>query len=362
MGDYHRARWKALQEVTTSYAADLGAGDKLYQWNNTEAVEGYYLLSNKPVNQPDWFNRVRNFYHIIRKRNTQVLCIAGYGQPEYIVFILLSKLLGRKVILFAESWYMGNILLDQVKGWFLRLTCHGILASGKRAKQHFSKRLGYPESKIHLGYSVVDNPHFAQKITASAKQKVNQLIHQPVLESAGNGEEEDKRILLCIARFAPEKNLLQLIQSFQASRLNHEWQLVLVGGGPLEEELKQAIHSASVRLLPWQTYKLLPAIYQQAACFILPSTFEPWGLVVNEAMAAGLPIIASDQCGCVPELVQKTNGLTFDAANKDSLVETLNHFSSVSNQELKTMGEASRKIIQDFTPQTWANSIVELTS
>ncbi len=360
MGDYHRARWKALQEVTTTYAADLGAGDTLYQWNNTEAAAGYFLLSNKPVNQPDWYNRVKNFLHLVSGQSINVVCIAGYGQPEYLVFIILGKLLGKKVILFAESWYAGNTITDKLKGLFIKLFCNGILASGKRAKNHFSKRLGFPEHKVETGYSVVDNEHFTKVAAPSQREAVKQLFFQKALPSTCAEEEYFSPVLLCVARFAPEKNLQMLIEAFQESQLVSNWQLVIVGGGSEEDALNKAIKSDAVTLLPWQPYELLPALYQQASCFILPSTFEPWGLVVNEAMAAGLPVIASEQCGCVPELVKETNGYTFEAEDKASLVETLNHLSTVSQRELKTMGEASGKIIQDFTPQSWAKRIIEL--
>ena len=106
MGDYHRTRWKALQNTweASVFAADLGAGDKLYGWHTTQA-EQYILLSEKPLNKRDGFNRIRNFTKYIRTHNIEYVCIPGYGRLEYIVMLLLCKIRGKKVLLFAESWY-----------------------------------------------------------------------------------------------------------------------------------------------------------------------------------------------------------------------------------------------------------------
>ncbi|MFT3738841.1 MAG: glycosyltransferase family 4 protein [Breznakibacter sp.] len=284
MGDYHRARWYALQSIIGKdhcFAADMGAGDGLYQWANTNDTN-YFRLSEKPVEQVSTQEALRQFKAIVRSYRITHVCIPGYGRPCYVSMLLWCRMKGIKVLMFAESWYPGNSLADLLKGWLVRTSADVCLVSGKRAATHFAQRLGYPASRVIEGYSVVDNHHFASAISTPK-------ITPPQL--------------LCVARFAPEKNLQMLIDAFQASQLSKTWQLRLVGGGSLKEQLRDQISIPSIILENWISYDMLPAMYAQASCFILPSRFEPWGLVVNEAMAAGLPSYSFGCGGCIARFI-----------------------------------------------------------
>ncbi|MEJ2070311.1 MAG: glycosyltransferase family 4 protein [Syntrophobacterales bacterium] len=97
-----------------------------------------------------------------------------------------------------------------------------------------------------------------------------------------------------------------------------------------------------------------------ASVFILPSShLEQWGLVVNEAMASGLPVLVSSACGCVPELVQEgVNGFSFDPSDREGLARLMLKMSS-QEAELKTMGEASRRLIADWSPEVFAQNLFQ---
>jgi glycosyltransferase involved in cell wall biosynthesis len=102
----------------------------------------------------------------------------------------------------------------------------------------------------------------------------------------------------------------------------------------------------------------LPAYYGLAQVFILASShFEPWGLVVNEAMAAGLPVLVSKACGCAVDLVQEgVNGFTFDPYDVQGLARLLEKMSS-REVDLPAMGAASRRLIADWTPGVFAQNL-----
>jgi glycosyltransferase involved in cell wall biosynthesis len=343
MGDYHRARWRAFQGVMegTVYAADLGGIDQLYGWATTKKEENYFLLSHRRPEQVD-LKRFFRFVHIIRKHQIQSVCIAGYGRMEYLMFLAYSKLTGRKVILFAESWYEGTSLGDTLKKIVLRLTCDGFLVSGERARHHFIRRLEIPAERVLPGYSVVDNAHF--KIPDERKA-------------------DREKILLCVARFVPEKNLSFLIDCFKESKLpHHNWKLFIIGGGPLKEKLTTEVDDKIIQLLPWQTYNELPLYYHRASVFVLPSLFEPWGLVVNEAMAAGLPIILSREVGCLPDLLQdgNANGWSFQSSNKNDLIGILDQIAAMGPQQLEQMGKKSEETISSFSTSTFAECLKRL--
>jgi len=316
------------------YSADLFSSDNLYLWENTNS-EKHTCLSDNTKNSWEIFKK---FKSAVLDNGIDVVCIPGYQQKIYLLFILWAKIKGIKIIMFAESWYRSNIIIEFCKSVFLRLSVSSFFVSGERAKKHFIENLHIPERKVAIGYSVVDNNHFRQALKL---------------------EKNEKPTLLCVARYAKEKNLGLLVAAFKKSELHDNWQLQIVGEGPLRETLLVE-QDDSVQFSGWKSYKDLPRLYSSADCFVLPSVFEPWGLVVNEAMAAGLPIIISNQCGCVPELFNSKNGWIFDTNNVEELIKIMNDLSVKNTREIQCMGLESSKIIENYSCETWANTIVEL--
>lgn len=343
MGDYHRARWSALAVWLGDdrcLAADLGLEDGIYHWEGT-TNPNHKVLVHKPVNEIKTWEAFRAFRRLVIDRHITQVSIPGYGRPAYLLMLAWSRLTGRKVFMFAESWYPGGLIKDYLKGFFLRLFTHRCFISGERARSHFVDRLKYPESRLQTGYSVVDNRHFQG-------ERDSQPPHHP----------EGRRILLCVARFVREKNLVLLLEAFKKSSLANSWKLVLVGGGPLQEELEELARGAPIELRDWIGYSNLPALYHQASCFILPSRFEPWGLVVNEAMASGLPLILSESVGATPDLlIEGGNGWSFDPESQEQLVGLLDRLAVTPPQELRGMGECSQEIIRHYSLLAWASSL-----
>jgi glycosyltransferase involved in cell wall biosynthesis len=338
MGDYHRARWKALQEhipAVDVYAADLVGSDRLYSWNSTANDSHYVRLSNSP---PDKFDikRIVRFIRFLSTSNIATICVAGYGRPEYIFFLVWGRVTGRKVIMFAESWYPSSSIFDKLKALLIRSCCHGVLVSGERALKHFSQRFNLSQKRLKIGYSVVDNTHFSN--AAPSQQRLQ---------------------LLCIARFATEKNLQLLIRSFCNSSLaTSNWELKLVGGGPLEPELRSAAEGKPVTVLSWQSYDDLPRLYSEASVFVLPSVFEPWGLVVNEAMASGLPVVLSREVGCMPDLLREGhNGWAFTGTHEGELTRIFDKIAALTPAQLKEMGNASKAIIDTYSLGFFASNL-----
>jgi glycosyltransferase involved in cell wall biosynthesis len=132
----------------------------------------------------------------------------------------------------------------------------------------------------------------------------------------------DQLTYLYVGRLSPEKGLQTLIRAFAnvRSELDNA-KLVLVGSGPQREQLellvKELCLSSSVEFRGSMDVDRLAEQYASATCLVLPSTSEPWGLVVNEALHYGCPVLVSDKCGCVPELV--VDGVTGYAFNTDDI-------------------------------------------
>jgi glycosyltransferase involved in cell wall biosynthesis len=100
-----------------------------------------------------------------------------------------------------------------------------------------------------------------------------------------------------------------------------------------------------------------PVFYALADAFILPSLWEEWGLVVNEAMASGLPVIVSKTAGCATDLVQEgVNGFTFDPGNVEQLAQLMRQISALKSFRLSEFGDASRKIISNWGCDVFAHN------
>lgn len=342
VGDYHAARFLALEKAKSRsqvFIADLGGADGLYKWKNPLANHrNYFCLSSKKVEEPDLLSRFSAFRKLVTSNQIQTIGLSGYGRPEYRLMLVWCWWNNMNVILFAESWYGSNKWINGLKGWFLRKTCSGFLVSGRKAETHFLSNLKMGSLPIEKGYSVVDNEHFASIV-----------------------EVEREKILLCVARFSPEKNLERLIMAFQQSELRITWKLKIVGGGPQKAHLQSLIHGdTQIELSDWLSYQALPYLYAQAAFFILPSSFEPWGLVVNEAMAAGLPVAVSTSCGCYLDLVDVRNGFIFEATDLESIVFVLNQIAAMKPIEFELMGKRSKETIAQFRPEDWASHFLKL--
>jgi glycosyltransferase involved in cell wall biosynthesis len=282
--------------------------------------------------------------------------VPGYYNTVGLTATVWGRVHGVRTILMSEStaddhprsWWRERLKILLVRALF-----DAAIVGGRRAAQYLVS-LGFPADKIAFGYDVVDNDFFSRGTEALRR------------DSAPDAEGLPRRYFLYAGRLAPEKNLSALIQQFSTYRARGgEWDLVLVGQGPLGTNLRDEaqrdgcaahIHFAGFK----QGAELLPP-YAFASCFVLPSTREPWGLVVNEAMASGLPVIVSTRCGCSDDLVEHGgNGFIFDPAREDELVDCMMRMSAMSDEERARMGQRSREIIANFSLERWASEVVRL--
>jgi 1,2-diacylglycerol 3-alpha-glucosyltransferase len=222
---------------------------------------------------------------------------------------------------------------------------------GGRRHIEYLVELGMPRDRIFTGYDVVDNAYFERR--AFEIRNSNPPQADEIREKHGLPE----NYFLASARFIEKKNLPRLIRAYAEYREKPEltgsapWDLVLLGDGPLRETLNSQLSTlnlhANVHLPGFKAYNELPVYYAFAKAFVHASTTEQWGLVVNEAVASGLPVIVSDRCGCVPELVQG-NGFTFDPFDEHELAERLLRLASLTDDERKRLGDVGCKIAANF--------------
>ena len=109
-------------------------------------------------------------------------------------------------------------------------------------------------------------------------------------------------------------------------------------------------------------YDELPRYLAFAKAFIHVPISEQWGLVVNEAMASGLPVVVSDACGCAPELVKgKGSGAVVNAGDELGIAAAMNRLVGMSQIGRREMGRRAKKVIAEFTPDTFRDQCIDLS-
>jgi glycosyltransferase involved in cell wall biosynthesis len=230
------------------------------------------------------------------------------------------------------------------------------LVGGQRHVEYLVE-LGMPRERIFTGYDAVDNAYFARRALEIRDSEFETRKKYGLPEN----------YFLASARFIEKKNLPRLIRAYAEYRRrsavsggNAPWDLVLLGDGPLRETLETQLSTLNLHMhvhLPgFKQYDELPVYYALAKAFVHASTTEQWGLVVNEAVASGLPVIVSNRCGCVPELMAD-NGFTFDPLNEDELAARLLEMASLSRDQLEELGEASRRIAAQLGPDRFSEGL-----
>ena len=208
--------------------------------------------------------------------------------------------------------------------------------------------------KIAFGHNVVGSEHFCKGSDAARHNAASLRKHYGLPES----------YFLATGRFIPAKNFVLLLQAYRGyvDKANGEpWSLVLCGDGEDRESIKASVRALGLEsrvVLPgFVSYGECPIYYGLASVFVHPSTVEPWGLVVNEAMASGLPVLVSNHCGCVPELVNEgVNGRTFDPTSVEEMTTCMLDVHQ-HETDLQNMGNASRDIVADFGPERFGEGL-----
>jgi glycosyltransferase involved in cell wall biosynthesis len=211
---------------------------------------------------------------------------------------------------------------------------------------------GFKKEQIFYGVDVVDNKFWTKD--------------RGYLENTVSGF-SGRKYFLSVGRQVPKKNLLFLLNAYSKYRQlhNNPLSLVLVGEGTETEKVSNFIlkHDLNevVEMQPFLTPGELKSVYQNASWFILPSIIgETWGLVVNEAMAAGLPVLVSDQAGCANVLVKEgVNGFVFSPENGDALADLLYKVSKMDETDRRSFCKSSAEIISEWDLDRFCKGITE---
>jgi len=269
----------------------------------------------------------------------------------------IAKFSNTKTILWEQnSFYTTNTFLKKLikKIYINDAIFDKFIAYGDHVKElilNFN-----PKAEIYTALSPIYNEKYRNNYLRLNRKK--NLIKRKL------GIKPEEKVILYVGRFVTEKNLFSLLSAIEKLKNNdsYPFKLLLVGGGDLEISLKEEINHSGldneVILVPFQGFNKLSMFYTAADLFVLPSSFEPWGLVVNEAMNFNLPVVVSDRVGCANSLVKDgCNGYVFSLNNNDELAEKIGK--ALDNADL--MGKKSAEIIENVSFQQVCKTIVSMT-
>ncbi|CAN5773254.1 hypothetical protein BH11VER1_BH11VER1_10750 [soil metagenome] len=285
-----------------------------------------------------------------------VTWIHGWGQPYNLASFLEASHAGVQIIMQAETHLRclrGSVLRKFLHRFFLQKLfkkVHHFLAIGT-ANREFYLSYGVDSEKISFMPYTVDNQFFRQK-SETAISRMSDLKADLQLNA-------DRPVVLFAGKLIKAKAVDILIQALSLTSIGlpekQHPQLVIVGDGELKtslEALANKLLPGDVRFAGFRNQSEMPALYSLCDVFVLPSDFEPWGLVVNEAMNAGKPIVVSDRVGSHFDLVQSgVNGAVFPSNNPEALATAL-HPLIVHEETRRSAGRASlNRIAQWGIPQ-----------
>jgi glycosyltransferase involved in cell wall biosynthesis len=332
--------------------ADVGFGQRL-SWD-TPLLEGYhavFLPNLRRTKQAGGFLSLINvaFVRELKKNQYDALWVHGHRYATYLLGILAANLFRISVLMRCETHLLlsRSTVKRALRGPMMRLfytqLCDRCLPIGTRNREFYLAHGVRSEHLFDVPYTV-DNTYFTQSTAKYAEQRDAIRIEL--------GLPTDRPIILFASKFSQRKRPMDLLQAYEQLRHKEiDAALVMIGSGELEAALREYAATRpvpDVHFMGFRNQSELPRFYAISDIFVLPSEDEPWGLVINEAMCGGLPIVASEEIGAVSDLVRpETNGLTFKSGDVSQLTAHLQRL--VTDEALRRrMGIQSLALIREW--------------
>lgn len=225
---------------------------------------------------------------LLRENKDSFVLFDGYGLKTNMLGLLYYKLLGKRRYVNVDGYALGekkNRIKDLLKRWIISSLCTDFFASSIKTKEHLIEN-GANGDRIcvHNFSSVTADRIIKEPLSFEKKLELRKKL----------GISSEKRIVLGVGNFIPRKRFEDLILACKNVKADHD--LYFLGGKPTEEYLKLIGDDPNVHFIDFVPPEEVDQYYLASDLFVLPSQTDVWGLVINEAMASGLPVISSDNC------------------------------------------------------------------
>ena len=308
----------------------------------------YKLLHEGALEDLGVWKRVVGIIKAIKVFKPTVVNLTGYYDLASWVVLFYCKIKGIKTILSNESTegdHSRNKVKEFIKSLIIR-QFDGFFNFGTLSKNYLLSLGGRPEQML-VNQNCVDN-------VALKSVYDNSIVDRKAVQQKLGLAPKN---FIFVGRLIEFKNLFRFLEAFGIAqqKSNLDWGVIILGDGELKTDLQGFVIQKNIQKISFQqgvSWQQVPEYLALSDVLVLPSYSEPWGLVVNEAMACGLPVLVSEKCGCAIDLVQRgENGYTFQPENLEELTEKLLLFMEMKEDELKKMGTISEKIIEEYSPK-----------
>jgi glycosyltransferase involved in cell wall biosynthesis len=282
-----------------------------------------------------WLVLTRGLGDRLRRFAPDAIGVGGWNQPAFLRALAYAKTRRMPILSWVESTARdergGRVPIELAKRALVR-SYDGFFVPGQ-ASFEYVRSFGVDADRIAVAPNAIDASVFD-----------------------GPREAEDDTVrFLYVGRLDPEKGLDVLLRAFEHVR----GELVLVGSGSAERELR-ARAGERVRFTGALPRDEVAAWYRRADAFVLPSRSEPWGMVLNEAATAGLPLVATEGVGAARELIEDgVNGFRVPVGDERALAEALRRLADDATFRIAA-GSRSRELVSRLTPETWAEQVAGL--
>lgn len=332
-----------LSDLTVFYERS-SASDRDQKWKGNVAAtytERYIKLKPLGTDRSIGFGLVK----AIKKQKFDVLILSGYASPSVMFAIAYCK--RKKIPYYIESdggfckkdrfpkSLLKKFLLSKAKGHFV--TCEEY--------KNYLLTLGVEESRIHKYpfTSLKSEDILLKTVSAEEKKRLREKL-----------KINEEKVILTVGRFINIKGFDILLKSVR--NISKDIGVYLVGGVPTEEYLllQKDLRLKNIHFVDFKSKNELKEYYKAADLFVLPTRGDVWGLVINEAMACGLPIVTTNKCIAGLELVKNgENGYLVEKDDPEGLADRIKDI--IENEEVcSKMGERSLAVIGDYTVENMA--------
>ncbi|MEZ4800751.1 MAG: glycosyltransferase family 4 protein [Flavobacteriales bacterium] len=278
---------------------------------------------------------------LIDENNYDLIFCGGWSDEGYIQIVKNNKSIP-SLIGFDKQW-LGSTK-DQLATLYLRWKVkphfNFAFVPGMQQKK-FAMKMGFKSEEVHMGAYVGESARF-------------ESVFQKRLAS-----NQVKKKIFFVGRYAPEKNIQRLWQAFTEwkGRSSNEWELHCIGTGVLWEQRPDNSFIFHHGFL--QGDALLNTI-EDGAVFILPSHYEPWGVVVNEFAQSGYALALTPAIGAATYFNTPKNCWMFEASSSENFIELFERINATSTEQLLAMGVESHKLAADLNEEQYAQSILKM--
>jgi glycosyltransferase involved in cell wall biosynthesis len=313
----------------------------------------YKLLHRGLLEDISLTERIRGIIKAINEFKPDVVNLTGYYDIASWIVLLYCKIVGIKTILSNETTsndHERNGIKEFFKGFIIK-QFNGYFNFGTSSENYLTC-LGISPLKMLVKRNCVDNKALKEIYLNNLPRRMQQQksLNIPL------------KNFIFVGRLIDYKNLFHFLEAFHSAqqKSTEKWGVIILGDGELKTELQKFVYDKLIENVSFNkgvSWQQVPEYLALSNVLVLPSYSEPWGLVVNEAMACGLPVIVSEKCGCAIDLVKNgENGFTFNPKNEVELTNLLLKFMR-NEVDSEKMGLVSTKIIQEYSPETVASEM-----